>query len=58
MCRSDTSETKNQQKRHSLVPLSAHILSYGFSMPCKRQALISSLPYPLTPTKPAFTVVL
>ena len=44
MCRSDTSETKNQQKRHSLVPLSAHILSYGFSMPCKRQALIFSLP--------------
>ena len=29
---------------HSLVPLSAHILSYGFSMPCKRQALIFSLP--------------
>jgi hypothetical protein len=24
--------------------LSAHILSYGFFMPCKRQALISSLP--------------
>ena len=35
---------KPNKSGHSLVPLSAHILPYGFSMPCKRQALISSLP--------------
>ena len=47
MCRSDTSETKAQQKRAFPCATMAHILSYGFSMPCKRQALISSLPsYP------------
>ena len=44
MCRSDTSETKTQQKRAFPCAIMAHILSYGFSMPCKRQALISSLP--------------
>ena len=37
-------ETKPNKSGHSLVPLSAHILPYGFSVPCKRQALISSLP--------------
>ena len=35
---------KPNKSGHSLVPLSAHILPYGFSMPCKRQALTSSLP--------------
>ena len=44
MCRSDTSETKTQQKRAFPCAIMAHILSYGFSMPCKRQALIFSLP--------------
>ena len=44
MCRSDTSETKTQQKRAFPCATMAYILSYGFSMPCKRQALISSLP--------------
>ena len=37
-------KVKPYKSGHSLVPPSAHILSYGFSMPCKRQALISSLP--------------
>ena len=47
MCRSDTSETKAQQNWAFPCATMAHILSYGFSMPCKRQALISSLPsYP------------
>ena len=50
MCRYDTSETKAQQKRAFLVPLSAHILSYGFSMSCKRQALLfPTLSPPLSP---------
>ena len=35
---------KPNKSGHSLVPPSAHILPYGFSVPCKRQALISSLP--------------
>lgn len=52
MCRSDTSETKALQKRAFPCAIMAHILSYGFSMPCKRQH--SSLPYPLTPTKLTF----
>ena len=55
MCRSDTSETKNQQKRHSLVP-PWHIFSPTVS-PCLVKGKHSSFPYPLTPTKPAFTVV-
>jgi len=44
MCRNDTEETKTLQKRAFPCATMAHILSYGFSMPCKRQALISSLP--------------
>ena len=52
MCRSDTSETKTQQKRAFPCAIMAHILSYGFYMPCKRQALTFS--YPLTPTKLTF----
>ena len=37
----------NQSPTKAGIPLcrpSAYILPYGFSMPCKRQALISSLP--------------
>ena len=47
---------KPNKSGHSLVPLSAHILSYG--SPCLVKGKHSSLPYPLTPTLPAFTVVL
>ena len=35
---------KPNKSGHSLVPPSAHILPYVFSVPCKRQALIFSLP--------------
>ena len=50
MCRSDTSETKTQQKRAFHCATMAHILSYGFSMPCKRQALLfPTLSPPLSP---------
>ena len=47
LCRNDTEETKAQQNRAFPCATMAHILSYGFSVPCKRQALIFSLPsYP------------
>ncbi len=53
---------KSNKSGHSPVPLvgtycrlSAHILSYGFSVPLQK-GKHSSLPYPLTPTEPAFTV--
>ena len=53
---------KPNKSGHSPVPLvgtycrlSAHILSYGFSVPLQK-GKHSSLPYPLTPTEPAFTV--
>ena len=50
MCRSDTSETKTQQKR--AFPCAA----IGTYSPL-RFLLCTPFPYPLTPTKPAFTVV-
>ena len=41
---------KPNKSGHSLVPPSAHILSYSFSMPCKRQALLfPTLSPPLSP---------
>ena len=56
MCRSDTSETKTQQKR--AFPCAA----IGTYSPLRflraLQKASTPFPYPLTPTKPAFTVVL
>ena len=49
----------NQNPTKAGIPpcrLSAHILSYGFSVPLQK-GKHSSLPYPLTPTEPAFTAV-
>ena len=55
MCRSDTSETKANKIGHSPVP-QWHIFSPMVS-PCLAKGKHLSLPYPLTPTKPAFTVM-
>ena len=45
MCRSDTSETKTQQKRAFPCATMAHILSYGFSS----ALLFPTLSPPLSP---------
>ena len=55
MC-SDTSETKTLQKRAFPRAACRHIFSPTVP-PCLAKGKHSSFPYPLTPTKPAFTVV-
>ena len=57
MCRSDTSETKALQKRAFPCVARRHIFSPTVS-PCLAKGKQSSLPYPLTSTKPAFTAAL
>ena len=57
MCRSDTGETKTLQKRAFPRAACRHIFSPTVS-PCLAKGKHSSLPYPLTPTEPAFTAVL